>query len=174
MSAADRENQYIRKWRTKAVRGDSIAMSNVAAAYRILEKFRLASRWYKKAAAQGDGDAMTEWGYCLQHGVGVRRNEKSAEREYRRAIASQWITDYCREEAMYHLAVLLLGKRTVSSRRAATRLLRLANADQDYPQALALLRDLKSMNIKQVCICRRQLRPRLAKRHCPVHGPHGS
>ena len=62
MSAIDQENQYIRKWRPKAVRGDSSAMSNVAAAYRILENFRLAARWYKKAAEQGDGDAMTEWG----------------------------------------------------------------------------------------------------------------
>ena len=171
MSAIDQENQYIRKWRPKAVRGDSSAMSNVAAAYRILENFRLAARWYKKAAEQGDGDAMTEWGYCLQHGMGVPRDERSAERAYRGAIASKWITDFCREEAMYHLAVLLLGKRSASSRRAAARLLRVANADSDYPQAQSLLRVLRSADVRNVCICRRRLRPRLARRHCPLHGP---
>lgn len=55
-------------------------MSNVAAAYRILENFRLAARWYQRAAESGDGDALTEWGYCLQHGVGIRKDTKAAER----------------------------------------------------------------------------------------------
>ena len=172
MKALDRENRYMLKWRPKAVRGDRIAMSNVAAAYRIVENFRLSARWYKKAAEQGDGDAMTEWGYCLQHGLGVRRDEESAERAYRCAIASEWITDFCREEAMYHLAVVLLGRQSVSSHRAAAKLLRVANADGDYPQAEALLQTLGSANVRKVCICRRNLRPRLAKRHCPLHGPH--
>jgi len=172
MSALDRETQYIRKWRPVAVRGDSSAMSNVAAAYRILEKFKLAARWYKMAAEKGDGDAMTEWGYCLQHGVGIRKDERLAERAYRSAIACTWITEYCREEAMYHLAVLLLARHSTSSRRAAARLLRAANADDDYPQAQALLRIMRSSDARYVCTCRRHLRPRLAKRHCPLHGPH--
>jgi len=172
MSALDREKDYIRKWRPIAVRGDSVAMSNVAAAYRILENFRLAARWYERAAERGDGDAMTDWGYCLQNGVGVRKDERSAERAYRSAIAGKWITDFSREEAMYFLAVILLGRRSASSRRAAARLLRVANADGDYPQAQALLRIVRSANVRNVCICRRHLRPRLAKRHCPMHGPH--
>ena len=172
MKALDRENRYIRKWRPKAIRGDSVAMSNVAAAYRIVEKFRLSARWYKKAAEHGDGDAMTEWGYCLQHGVGVRRDEKAAEQAYRCAITSKWITDFCREEAMYHLAVILLGRNSASSRRAAAKLLRVANADGDYPQAEALLRIVKSATARNVCVCLRNLRPRLANRHCPLHGPH--
>ena len=146
-------------------------MSNVAAAYRILENFKLAAQWYKKAAEEGDGDAMTDWGYCLQHGVGVRRDEKAAEQMYRSAIASKSITDFSREEAMYHLAVLMLGRRSSSARRAAVRLLHGASADGDYPQAEALLRNVKSADAWNVCICRRHLRPRLAKRHCPLHGP---
>jgi len=146
-------------------------MSNVAAAYRILENFGLSAQWYKKAAEHGDGDAMTEWGYCLQHGVGVRRDERSAERAYRRAIKSKWITDFCREEAMYHLAVVLLARHSASSRRAAAKLLRVASADGDYPQAEALLLIMGSANFPNVCICHRNLRPRLAKRHCPLHGP---
>ena len=171
MTALDRENLYIRKWRPIAVRGDSIAMSNVAAAYRILGNNRLAARWFRRAAEQGDGDAMTDWGYCLQHSVGVQRDERSAERVYRSAIACKWITDFSREEAMYHLAVLLLGRQSASSRRAAARLLRDANADGDYPQAQALLRVVRSADVRNVCICRRHLRPRLARRHCPLHGP---
>src|SRR6266567_976315 len=172
MTALDREKHYIRKWRLKAVRGDSIAMSNVAAAHRILGNLNLAARWYRRASERRDGDALTEWGYCLQHGVGIRKNDKAAERAYGAAIVSKWITDYWREEAMYHLAVLLLGRRSASSRRAAARLLRIASADGDYPQAEALLQMMKSADVHAVCVCRRHLRPRLAQRHCPVHGPH--
>jgi hypothetical protein len=135
MTTLDREKQYIRKWRVKAARGDCSAMSNVAAAYRILENFRLAARWYKRAAEHGDGDALTEWGYCLQHGIGTRKDERAAEQSYRAAIASKGITDYAREEAMYHLAVLLLCRQSASSRRAAANLLRAANVDEDYPQS---------------------------------------
>jgi TPR repeat protein len=171
MTTLEREKQYIRKWRAKAARGDCSGMSNVAAAYRILENFRLAARWYERAAEHGDGDALTEWGYCLQHGVGTRKDEMAAERAYRAAIASKWITDYAREEAMYHLAVLLLSRQSASSRRAAANLLRAANVDEDYAQAEALLRTIGSAEAGNVCICRRHLRPRLAKRHCPLHGP---
>lgn len=171
MTTLEREKRYIRMWRAKAARGDHSAMSNVAAAYRILENFRLAARWFQRAAEHGDGDALTEWGYCLQHGVGTSRDEKAAERAYRAATASQWITGSARQEAMYHLAVLLLSRRSGSSRRAAAKLLRTAKADNDYPQANALLRLLGSVDARNVCVCRRGLRPLLAKRHCPVHGP---
>ena len=114
---------------------------------------------------------MTDWGYCLQHGVGVRRDERSAERAYRSAIASKCITDFSREEAMYHLAVLLLAKQSAPSRSAAAALLQVANADGDYPQAEDLRRIVKSADAQNICVCRRHLRPRLAKRHCPLHGP---
>lgn len=172
MTTRERERRYIRKWRAKAVRGECSAMSNVAAAYRILEQFRLSARWYKRAAEDGNGDALTDWGYCLQHGIGIPKDAKAAERAYRAAIASKWITDYAREEAMYHLAVQLLSRRSISSTRVAARLLRAANADEDYPQAEALLQSIGSAEARSVCICRRHLRPRLAKRHCPLHRPY--
>jgi hypothetical protein len=171
MTLLDREKHYIRKWRPKAVRGDVAAISNVAAAYRILEDFELSARWYKRAAAHGDGDALTDWGYCLQHGIGTEKDGRAAERAYRAAIDSNCITDYCREEAMYHLAVILLGRRSTSSRRAAAELLRLASADGDYPQAEDLLQIVNLTHTHNICSCRRHLRPRLARRHCPVHGP---
>ncbi len=159
MTATYRERLYIRKWRPKAIRGDSVAMSNVAAAYRILENFKLAAKWYRRASKYKNGEALIEWGYCLQHGVGVRNDDRAAERAYRAAIRSKWITDYGREEAMYHLAVLLLGRRSAASRRAAARLLRVSNADGDYPQAEALLPIVNSADIREVCVCRRHLRP---------------
>jgi hypothetical protein len=172
MTALDHERDYIRKWRPKAVRGDCIAMSNVAAAYRILGQFKLAARWYGSASEHGDGDALVDWGYCLQHGVGISRDTRAAEQAYRAAIDSEAITDYSREEAMYHLAVLLLSNRSAPSRRAAAKLLHVASADGDYPQAEVLLQAMKSADVGAVCVCRRHLRPRLARRHCPVHGSH--
>ena len=171
MTSLEREQRYLRRWRSKAIRGDSVAMANVAATYRVLGNYRLAARWWRKVAEQGDGNALTEWGYCLQHGVGVRRNTKAAERAYQAAITSKVITDYAREEAMYHLAVLFLDRHSASSRRAALKLLRLATADQDYPQAETLLRSMGSGDIQSICTCHRHLRPRLAQRHCRVHGP---
>lgn len=75
---------------------------------------------------------------------------------------------------MYHLAVLLLSGRSASSLRVAANLLRTANADEDYAQAEALLRTIGSADAANVCICRRHLRPRLAKRHCLLHGPNKS
>lgn len=171
MTTSERERRYIRKWRAKVAQGDESGMSNIAASYRILENFRLAARWYQRAAEHGDGDALVEWGYCLQHGVGTRMDQDAAEQAYRAAIASIWITEYAREEAMYHLAVLLLGQRSDPSRHAAAELLRRAGADKDYPQAEILLQHVTSSTDGSPCVCRRHLRPRLAKRHCPLHGP---
>jgi len=171
MTTLERERQYIRKWRGMASRGDSFAMSNVGAAYRILEKFRLSAKWFQRAAESGDGDALMDWGYCLQHGIGTEKDEVAAERAYREAIDSKQITDYSREEAMYHLAVIVLNGQTSTSRRVASKLLRNANADNDYKQAEDLFHMIGSSDLGEICICRRHLRPRLAKRHCPLHGP---
>lgn len=73
MTAVHREKEYIRKWRPKAVRGITHAMSNVAAAYRILGNFRLAARWYKRAAEQGDGDALTDWVTAFSMALALER-----------------------------------------------------------------------------------------------------
>jgi hypothetical protein len=72
---------------------------------------------------------------------------------------------------MYHLAVLLIGRESTSCRRAAAGLLRDASANGDYPQAEALLRVAESADPRRICVCRRHLWARLARRHCPLHGP---
>jgi TPR repeat protein len=152
------------------MRGDSPAQNNMAASYRILGKLRLATKWFKKAAESGDGDAMADWAYCLQHGAGIRRDERLAERVYRRAIGHKSITEADREEAMYHLAVLLIRRGSAQARRAATKLLERANVDGDFPQAQTLLEAIQTAAPVQICVCRRYLRPSLGRRFCPLHG----
>jgi hypothetical protein len=169
MNVREREEAYIQKQRRKAMGGDYVAMQNIVAAYRILGKTRLAFRWFKKAADLGDGDALLEVGYCHQHGAGVRKDLRSAEQAYRAAIESRDITPFGREEAMYHLAVLLLSGHRHASRKEAKTLLRRANADDDYLQARELLGWLQSSEVGPICACRRGLRRRLARLKCAVH-----
>jgi hypothetical protein len=169
MNSVEREKQYIRKWRPAAVRGSSTAMMNVAAAYRILGNFRLTFRWFKKAADIGDGDALAEVGYCFQYGLGTQRDARMAGRAYRAAIASRHITQFAREEAMYHLAVLLLSSGSSSARHAARVLLRRANLDRDYREAAVLVQSVRSGDVRRICACRRGLMRRLATMKCPLH-----
>ena len=119
--------------------GEQLAVHNVVDKYRILGRYRLSARWYERAAVKGDGDALVDWGHCLQHGMGVRMDSAAAELAYRAAIKSNYISDYGREEAMYLLAVLLTQSRPRGWRREASTLLRRASADGDYPQAASLI-----------------------------------
>jgi TPR repeat protein len=170
MKSFERELQTIARLRPKARAGDSTATFNIAAGYRILGRNALAFRWFRRAAAQGDGgDSELEVGYCHHHGVGVRRDAALAERAYRSAIASARITPFGREEAMYHLAILLLSKpRTAARRSKAIELLRDANKDGDYPQAELLAACIDAPE-QVFCTCRRGLRAGLRRRHCNLH-----
>ena len=76
------------------------------------------------------------------------------------------ITEAAREEAMYHLAVLLIS-RTRESREVAELLTR-ASRDGDYPQAGQLLNMLREKLTSLPCVCRRGLRRRLAVLRCPI------
>lgn len=154
------------------MRGDSGAMSNVAASYRLLGRYRHAFDWYSRAAAAGDGSAQLEVGYCLQVGFGVRQDMPRARRAYRSAIGNSDISDYGREEAAYLLATTYLGRGAVhADRQVAARWLRRANVDDDYPQARELLRAIESNQVDRICLCRRWLRPGLARLRCPIHRP---
>jgi hypothetical protein len=171
MTIQERERQYIARNLPKARAGDGLAMSNVAATYRILGRHVAAYRWWRKAADARDGSDTLEVGYCFHHGAGVRRNESTAIRSYQIAIQSVDISQLEREEAMYLLAVVLLSKRRSSTVTARiVNLLRRANVDNDYPQASSLLASLKSIP-EQICTCRRGLRFGLARLHCAVHKP---
>jgi TPR repeat protein len=96
---------------------DCIARSNIAGTYRMAGNRRRAFEWWQRAAAMqvilsgrtvSDGSAFLELGYCYQYGTGVRRDERAARTAYRSAVRSQWINEYSREEALYHLAVAYL------------------------------------------------------------------
>lgn len=169
MTVRERELASIARLRRKAAAGDSLAVSNIAAGYGILGRWRLAFRWWFRGAAAGDGSDMLEAAYCYQHGLGVRRNVASARRLYETAIQSSSISEFDREEAMYHLAVALLQTgRTGAERSHAEKLLRDANADGGYPQAAALCCSLDTPPLA-ICVCRRGLRPGLGRLACRRH-----
>ena len=161
----------IQKLKKQLRLGSQTAANNIAATYRELGNPRLAFQWWRRIAGPHDGDAWLEVGYCLQYGVGTRRNAAAAIRAYRRAITSDHTTRYGCEEAQYHLAIALVDRSFVRSRREVERLLHLAAADGDYPRATELLAQLGKKRPLHICRCRRGLARRLGgKIHCPLHG----
>lgn len=169
MTTEERWHRDIRKWRPKAARGDGTAISNIAVAYRVLGRSGLSARWFQKAAMAGDGDAMVDYAYCLQHGAGVRRDLALAKEMYRRAVQSDHICESGREEALYLLSVILLRDESDASRLEALKLLKASNVDGNYPVAQRLLEDIASGMERVACTCRRHLRPGLARLYCPLH-----
>ena len=129
-------------------------LGNRALRFRDAAKYRRAYHWWRTAAGLGNGDAWVDVGYCLEHGIGVRRNRALALRAYERAIHSRWITEWCWEEAHYRCGVLLLG-RGARGRREALQHLRSAAADGDYPAAAGLLTLVKGRAESAWCNCRR-------------------
>jgi hypothetical protein len=47
---------------------------------------------------------------AIKYGIGTGKNSANAKRMFRRAIGSGNITDYGREEAMYHLAIQFIDE----------------------------------------------------------------
>jgi TPR repeat protein len=159
--------QAIRWYRRAARLGNSTAMSNLATVYRDAGKARLAFQWWKRASDMRDGDAAVDVGYCYQYGIGTRKNAANAKRMFRRAIASNEISQYGREEAMYHLAVQFIDK---GNRRLAFPLLKGAIADDDFPEAASVLNQLKSESACVPCRCKRFINKRLrGHTKCSLH-----
>jgi TPR repeat protein len=167
VSVDDREHAYIRRQRWRLKQGDTTAAANIGAAYRILGRYRLAFHWWCKGAEHGDGDAFVDIGYCYQHGLGVRRNKRASEQAYRAAMATESTTEGSREEAMYHLAVLLRSGPKVSEE--VVKLLIQASQDGDYPQAAQLLKSGRERSVDVPFVCRRELRKKIATVACPLH-----
>ena len=168
MSTLTREREYIRKLRRKATAGDSVAIMNTAQAYRRISDPVRMFQWYLKAAKRHDGDALLEIGHGYQFGVGTRRNLRAAERSYRAAIGSGWITESGREEAMFFLATLLLSLGRGLPIEVRYLLIR-ANVEHDYPQAASLRKLLGSESWRNMCVCRRDPPSQIGATHCPVH-----
>ncbi len=131
---------------------DEVALNNIAVRHRDAAKYRRAYYWWHRAANSGDGDAWADVGYCLEHGIGVRRDVRAAVRAYGRAIRSSQVTSWVQEEAHYRLGAILLSR---GAKAQATRHLRRAAADGDYPEAAALLAQAVAGPSPRVCNCRR-------------------
>ena len=144
---------------------------NIAVAYRALGNRRRAFEWWRRAAGPWDGDAFVEVGYCLQYGVGVKRDRVAAMNAYRDALKNEFVTPYGWEEALYHLAVAHLDVGGRAHRHRAMTLLRRATADGDYPAASQLLTALSRGPVLIPCRCRRGLRASLGgRRQCRLRG----
>jgi TPR repeat protein len=132
-----------------------VAAHNIPIAYRDAGNLRRAVFWWRRFATRGDGDAALDLGYAYQYGLGVRRAPQQAVESYRQAIRSRHITEYGREEAHYHLAVLTLDAAGAGARRAALALLRRAARDGDFAQAAHLAAALQRRARLSICRCRR-------------------
>jgi TPR repeat protein len=143
------------RWYRRAVRGgSSTAATNLATIHRDAGNSRLAFQWWTRSEEMFDGDAAVDVGYCYQYGIGTRRNAANAKRMFSRAIASRNISQYGREEAMYHLAVQYIDEGKL---RLALPLLKLAAADGDYPEAASVLKQIETKSDYVPCRCKRLL-----------------
>jgi len=88
----------IRQLKIDLRRGSSIGSNNIAATYRQLGNFRRAFHWWKRAAESGDDDDWLEVGYCLQYGIGTRRDRAAAITCYRTVVKSDWVTAFGQEK----------------------------------------------------------------------------
>lgn len=114
-----------------------------------------------------DGDAAVDVGYCYQYGIGARKNTAMAKRFLRRAIVSKDISQYGREEAMYHLAVQYIDE---GKRQFAIPLLKRAAADDDFPEATLVLKQLTKDSDYGPCRCRRFINKQLrGHTKCSLH-----
>jgi hypothetical protein len=83
---------YRRAWR----RGETIAATNIAIVYRDEGRLRLALRWFEKAVALGDDDAMLDMARLY---AGSLANPTKARRLLRKVLASKNVTEESQEQA---------------------------------------------------------------------------
>ncbi|MGA9527607.1 MAG: tetratricopeptide repeat protein [Terriglobales bacterium] len=132
------------EWTKKAFwGGDRCAANNIAIMYRESERMREAVRWFKKAVAAGDDDALIQVGLHYYWGKGVRKNPAAAVRCFRKATKAKNISGYGRDDAFFYLGIAYLeGKGVKASRPTAKRLFERANVDDDHRSARNALRQL--------------------------------
>jgi TPR repeat protein len=128
--------------------------AEVAVRYRDAGNYRRAYYWWRRSAADGDGDAWSDVAYCLEHGIGVRQDLQAALDAYSHAIRSPSVTVWGWEEAHYRRGVILL-RRGGRAREQALKHLKEAAADGDYPEAAAVLSCFGAAEQLEWCNCRR-------------------
>ena len=129
-------------WLKKALRGGNpCAAANIAITYREAGNLRAAVKWFRKAAAAGDDDALVQLGIHLYWGKGVRRNPKAAVQCFRKAIKGNNICEHGRDDAYFYLGLAKFEGRGVKrSIPSARKLFERANVDGDHPVAKSFLR----------------------------------
>lgn len=128
-------------WFQRAFRqGYPVAAANIASVYKDCGNNRRAMFWYQRAAARGDGEAWVEVGRGYYKGVGVRADPGRAVRCFRKAIASKYISQAGREDAMFHLGLAFYeGRGAIKSNALALNWLAKANIDDDHAEARKLI-----------------------------------
>jgi TPR repeat protein len=86
---------YRRAWRKRCPG----AANNIAILYRERGNPRAMFQWFKREAEQGDGSAHLDLAKCYLEGIGVRKCAQTALRCLATAIASEYISEFEREEA---------------------------------------------------------------------------
>lgn len=130
-------------WSKKAIKQDSgYAASNLGRIYRDLQKPARAFRYYRKAAALGDADALLDIGLCHWFGFGTAKDPVAARDCFRKLLDADHTYPRSIDDAHYWLAICELSqpKRRKSSLIKARTLLETANQDGDHEPARDLLR----------------------------------
>lgn len=131
-------------WAKQAVRqGVSAAAFNLGTIYRDLGKPVIAFRWYLRAAALGDADALLQTGLCYLFGFGTTQNFESALSNFEKLLTvdANASSQRSKENARYWTSVLRLirGPRTKNALAQIRDCLEAANTDDDHEPANDLL-----------------------------------
>jgi TPR repeat protein len=138
-----RNDEEALRWFKRALRQDYPIASNIASVYKDRGDHHRAMFWYRRSAAAGDGEALVELGRGYYGGLGVRRDATQAVLCFKRAIASEFISQAGREEAMIHLGLAFYeGRGVKKSDLRALRWLSQANKDDDHPEARRLIQKI--------------------------------
>jgi TPR repeat protein len=86
---------YRRAWRKRCPG----AANNIAVLYRERDNRRAMFQWFRREAEEGDGSAHLDLAKCYLQGTGVRKCVQTALRCLATAIASEYISEFEREEA---------------------------------------------------------------------------
>lgn len=132
-------------WLRRAFRGgNSCAGPNLAVTYRENGNFKAAVRWFRRAVAAGDGDALVELGIHYYWGKGVRANQRAAVKCFRAATKAKNISEGGRDDAFFFLGIAHLEGRGVrKSIHNAKKYLQRANIDGDHSAAERMLEKLQ-------------------------------
>ncbi len=163
-----------RRWIKQALDDRALggaAASNLATLALEARQYARALAWFDKAYASGDGDAAVDAAYMRYYRLGTRTRHVVA--GLARRLKPSATTPFALEEAYYLEAVSVIDQGHLLHRQAVDAMLARANRDGDYPEAGALLSELRAGVAPRIrCRCRRG-RPRLwsTTTPCNLHRP---